>query len=219
MCVVVVQIEEAAEGGGVAFSEALLDEQFEPWGELMPAGLAKGYEMLREAKTAEGGAAHPDLPPPTQAIIVGLFRVLDVNLSGGGCSTDLTEAVCRHKQSGWVDVDKSATRRFRVARLLHAASRESPDADGGASPRSTDDDAAAEKLKSPRQRKPSIPKAPPDEKKKKRSVASRFRVARLMHSASVDDAAAVEKSRQRKPSTPKSPKSEKSEKKRKGSKG
>ena len=94
---------------GTVLSEEELLEQLGIPGELMPRGLSAAYESL---------AARDETLPASQGqqAVVGLLRVLDVDLSGGISVDDLVQSVLHHTKSAWI-TGKSASR-FRVARLM-----------------------------------------------------------------------------------------------------
>ena len=107
---------ESAEGGAgevkacdTVLSDEELAEQLGVPGELLPRGLSAAYERL--------AACDETLPTSQdQQTIVGLLRVLDVDLSGGVSAQDLVQSVLHHTKSKWLS-GKIASR-LHVARML-----------------------------------------------------------------------------------------------------
>ena len=95
---------------------------YQPWPELMPHGLAALVSC--KCSLAE---------PASEAAIVGLLRLLDVDMSGGISAADLTACLVHGTPSSWMTgAARRSTGSFRrqVARALRLTSSTSSTSSG-----------------------------------------------------------------------------------------
>ena len=90
--------EEAKTKGEPELTEEKLELLYEPWDELMPRGLANACETYDSSL----------LPLPTdehecEVAVVALFRLLDIDLSGGLSRSDLVTSLRDGEQSAWLE--------------------------------------------------------------------------------------------------------------------
>ena len=104
--------DEADVNGEGELTDEQLNARYDAWDELMPQGLAQAYEELVGGLVVRA----PHDVERSEVALVGVFRMLDVDLSGGISSKDVVNALIHHTKTPWLA--SKGRSRFNVMRML-----------------------------------------------------------------------------------------------------